>query len=196
MTHSESIKALMTAIQAVQQQAGTVQKASQGQVGSRNYKYAGLKEVWTVVAPLLRQNDLVITQSPSIGDRGHVFSTTIYHTKSGEWMTEQMPLILQKDDPQGIGSAITYYRRYMILSMFGLIPDDDTDAREHRLATAQQKAQIVGAVKQLYPDLTQPEQVISAIQNIYGKHPANIREDEAEKVVALIKAFADKADAA
>lgn len=192
MTTSESIKSVMTAIGNVQQNVGTVAKGSTGQVGQRNYKYAGLNEVWQAVSPLLKDNKLVVTQSPALGERGYVFITTIYHTGSEEWISEQMPLILQRDDPQGMGSAITYYRRYMLLSMLGLIPDDDNDAKDHRFATAQQKLRIVGAVKQLNPDITQPDHIIKTVMDIVGKHPSNIREDEADRCVDLIKAFGSK----
>lgn len=193
MESSESIENIMAAIQNVQQNAGTISKGSQGQVGSRTYKYAGLVETWEVVKPLMKANDLVAIQSPTVGSSGmgHLFGTTIYHIKSKEWIRETMPMILQKEDPQGIGSAITYYRRYMLTSMLGLIPDDDNDARDHRLATAEQKQKIVGAVKELSPEVGTPAQIIETITNIVGKHPSQIREDEAGKVVDLIKAFKD-----
>lgn len=182
----------MTAIQNVQQNAGSIEKASTGQVGTRQYKYNGLKDTWEAIKPLLAKNKLVITQSPTTGDSnvGQFFSTTIYHVDSEQWMTETMQMTLQKDDPQGIGAAITYYRRYMTMSMLGLIPDDDSDAKEHRLATAEQKRRIIGAVKELYPELSKPEDIVNTLLHIVGKYPGNIREDEAEDAVSLIRAFA------
>lgn len=191
MKTSESINNVMVAIQAVQQNAGTVQKASQGQVGTRIYQYANLNDTWEAVKGLLAQNNLVIVQSPSTGETamGQFFTTTIYHTPSSEWIEETMLMTLQKNDPQGIGAAITYYRRYMVTSMLGLIPDDDNDAREQRLATAEQKRKIIGAVKLAFPDISKPEDIVSTVQSIAGKYPGNIREDEAEDVLSLIKAF-------
>lgn len=191
MTNSTSIKELMTAIQKVQQSAGEVAKTSTGQVGTRTYKYANLNDTWDTVKALLQQNNLVVTQSPTSGNSsiGQMFTTTIYHTESEQWMTETMQMTLTKQDPQGIGSAITYYRRYMITSMLGLIPDDDNDAREQRLATSAQKARIVGAVKGAYPDLKKSDEIVQTIMNIVGKYPGNIREDEAEGAIALINAF-------
>lgn len=195
MKTSESIREIMGAIQQVQQAAGTIEKASTGQVGTRSYKYANLNDTWESVKPLLATNKLVVTQSPTTGDSnmGQFFTTTIYHIDSAQWITETMQMTLQKDDPQGIGAAITYYRRYMLTSMLGLIPDDDTDAKEHRLATADQKRRIVGAVKQCYPDLAdaKPDVLVNVIMNIVGKYPGNIREDEAEDAISLIKAFGD-----
>lgn len=190
MTSLET-KQVMGAILAVQQGAGEIAKTSQGQVGTRTYKYANLNDTWEAIKGLMAQNKLVYTQSPTTGNSnvGQFFETTIYHIESGEFITQLMQMSLTKDDPQGIGSAITYYRRYMLLSMLGLIPDDDNDARDHRLATAQQKMKIVGALKEVYPEITKPEDVVKTILNIVGKYPANIREDEAEDAIALIKAF-------
>jgi hypothetical protein len=196
MKTSQSIKQIMGAIQKVQQAAGTIEKASTGQVGTRQYKYANLNDTWEAVKALLQTNGLVVTQSPTMGGQsmGQFFSTTIYHVESGEWIEETMQMTLQKDDPQGIGAAITYYRRYMLTSMLGLIPDDDNDAKDHRLATADQKRRIIGAVKQIYPELHKPDEIVSTLMNITGKYPGNIREDEAEDMLALVLAFKDTAE--
>lgn len=195
MIYMTETKNIMQAIQNVQQAAETVSKGTKGQVGSREYMYANLKDTWDAIKPLLKSNDLVIVQSPITAENnvGGFFETTIYHTKSGESITKTMQMILQRDDPQAIGAAITYYRRYMITSMLGLIPDDDNDAKDHRLATAVQKARMVGAVKQIYPDLEKPQDIISTLENIVGKHPSRIRENEADEAVKLIQAFTSKA---
>ncbi len=193
MKTSDSITSLMKAIQEVQQNAGTITKTAKGQVGSREYKYANLGDTWEAVSDLMKANNLVVVSSPSTGDQamGQYFETTIYHTESGEWMTAIMQMTLQRDDPQAIGAAITYYRRYQLTSMLGLIPDDDNDAREHRLATAEQKKRLVGAVKQVYPDISKAEDIITTLQNITGKYPGNIRADEAEEAINLVLAFND-----
>lgn len=191
MTTSESIKNIMLAIQNVQQNADPVKKGAQGQVGTRQYAYANLTNTWDTVKDLLKDNGLVVVQSPVTAENnvGGFFETTIYHTASGEWIRETMQMILTRDDPQAIGAAITYYRRYMLTSMLGLIPDDDNDAKEQRLATAEQKAKMIGAVKLIYPELNKAEDVINTLNNILGKHPSRVREDEAQDAINLIKAF-------
>lgn len=194
MKTSEDIKQVMGAIQAVQQNAGAIQKTTKGQVGSREYRYANLNDTWDTIKDLMAANKLVVTQSPTTGagQMGEFFSTTIYHIESGEYISETMQMVLSRNDPQAIGAAITYYRRYMLTSMLGLIPDDDNDAREQRLATVQQKAQIVGAIKRIYPELKKPNEIVEAIQGIIGKAPGNIREDEAKGALDMINAFGDK----
>lgn len=196
---NEQNKKLMNAIHNVQQKADYIKKESKGQVGQGKFNYANLVSTWEAIKQLLKDEGITIYQTPTytipagtgIVQTGHFFKTTLYHNESGESVTEYMQMILTRQDPQAMGAAITFYRRYMLTSMLGLIPDDDNDAREQRLATAQQKIQIVGAVKLTFGDELKPEQINSTIENIIGKHPSNIREDEAENVVNLIMAYKD-----
>lgn len=179
----------MGAIFSVQQNASPIKKSATGQVGSRQYKYNNMNDTWDTIKGLMKDNNLVVYQAPTNEINGsYSFKTTLYHVPSAQFITEVMPFIITKQDPQGIGSAITYYRRYMIVSMLGLIPDDDNDAREQRLATAQQKLKIVGAVKQSL-GITEPGKINSALLDIIGKHPSKILEGEADNVIELVKAY-------
>lgn len=193
MKMEKNIGELMKAIQNVQQKATAIKKNSSGQVGSRTYKYANLNDTWESIKSLLKDNNLVVFSAPVSStdtlNAGNYFKTTIYHTESDQYITEYMPMTLTKNDPQGVGAAITYYRRYMIQTMLGIIPDDDNDAREQRLATADQKLKIVGAVRLTFGDELRPEQINDTIENIIGKHPSFIHEDEADNVISLIKAY-------
>lgn len=90
-------------------------------------KYAGLPQVLEVVLPILHSNGLYVTQSPiSEGERIGV-KTTITHAESGESLESSFTVQLSKNDPQGAGSAITYARRYALVSMLGLNVDEDDD---------------------------------------------------------------------
>lgn len=189
---------IMQAIHNVQQQAEYIKRESDGQVGQGKFKYANLTSTWEAVKQLLKQEGIAVYQSPTNGYggmSGNLFKTTLFHLESGESVTEVMGMVITRQDPQAFGAAITFYRRYMLTSMLGLIPDDDNDAREHRLATLQQKQQIVGAVKMTFGDPDKemtPQQINETIENVIGKHPSNIREDEADNVVNLIKSYKDE----
>ena len=191
MTTSQETKEIMSAIHKVQQAADPIKKNAQGQVGQGKYMYSTLVSTWETIKELLKSNGLVVVQSPTSGENniGNFFQTTIYHIDSGEFIREQMQMVLQREDPQAIGAAITYYRRYMLTSMLGLVPDDDNDAEAHRLATAQQKAQWIGAIKLIFPDIEKPGDIIQAIEGIVGKHPSKIRANEADNTLKLIQAF-------
>ncbi len=106
-------------------------------------KYAGLPSVLEAILPELNKNGLVLTQSPiTDGDRIGV-ETTIYHT-SGEFITSKFTLNLAKNDPQGAGSAITYARRYALVSMLGLNVDEDDDGNAASNKVIKQKDLQVG----------------------------------------------------
>ena len=56
---------------------------------------------------------------------GHpVMVTTLLHT-SGQWIAGAFPLVAVKPDPQAMGSAITYMRRYSLAAMVGVLTEDD-----------------------------------------------------------------------
>ena len=91
--------------------------------------YAGLPSILEVVLPILHKNGLYISQSPvSNKEEGVGVHTSIIHAESGEVLQGSFLLPLAKNDPQGAGSAITYARRYALVSMLGLNVDEDDDA--------------------------------------------------------------------
>ena len=94
------------------------------------YKYAELQEFLPEIVKILRQNALVVVQSPETIRDGDILVvkmiTRIFHG-SGEWIETECGVPALKIDPQAIGSAITYARRYAVLSALGLIPTDDDD---------------------------------------------------------------------
>jgi len=93
-------------------------------------KYAGLPNVLEVVLPVLLKNDLFLTQNPiTEGDRIGV-ETKIVHVSTGESMVSKFTVNLAKNDPQGAGSALTYCRRYALVSMLGLNVDEDDDGNK------------------------------------------------------------------
>lgn len=192
MIRSESANNVMEAIFNVQHSVQPIDKTAVGSTGQRDYGYTPLDGVWVAIEQAMKTEKLAVVASPTTGNNyvGRLFQTTIFHIESGEWIQDTMDMTVVKDAPQDIGSAITYYRRYMLISMLGLqVKGSDSDASEHKLATAQQKAKLIGAVKQVFPEVEDKVQIIETIKNIVGKHPSYIREDEADDALTLIKAF-------
>lgn len=104
-------------------------------------KYAGLPSVLEVVMPILHKNNLIVTQIPiSEGERVGVH-TQIIHVPTGESIAGSFTMNLAKNDPQGAGSAITYARRYALVSMLCLNVDEDDDgntASGHKINKVEQ----------------------------------------------------------
>lgn len=89
-------------------------------------KYADLGAVLEAILPALNRAGLSLVQSPSY-DGALVGVTSILLHESGEWMEATLHMKPVKMDPQGIGSCITYARRYAALAIAGAAPEDDDD---------------------------------------------------------------------
>jgi hypothetical protein len=89
-------------------------------------KYADLATVRDAVTPALSKHGLAVIQLPcELGDAPAL--TTLLTHKSGEWVETTIRLRPGKSDPQGVGSALTYMRRYCLQSVCGVAADDDDD---------------------------------------------------------------------
>jgi hypothetical protein len=116
-------------------------------------KYAPLDEILAMVRPILAENGLVVLQEAS-GDGSFATISTILMHDSGEYLkTAALTLKPVKTDPQGIGSAITYGRRYALLSILGLAgePDDDANVATHGAATPEKAEPKSGFIRRPGP---------------------------------------------
>lgn len=89
-------------------------------------KYADLATVRDAVMPTLSACGLSVVQLPCEVGTDPALMTLLLHT-SGEWIETVMRLRPQQQTPQGIGSALTYARRYALQAIAGVAADDDDD---------------------------------------------------------------------
>jgi hypothetical protein len=89
-------------------------------------RYATLSSVWDACREPLTRNGLSVVQLPQLVAGQLMLETRLLHT-SGEWLSSWWPIQPVKDDPQGLGAALTYARRYTLAAMVGVAPDDDDD---------------------------------------------------------------------
>ena len=87
-------------------------------------KYADLASVWEACRKQLSINGLSIVQTTDNENGRVVIITTLLHS-SGEWIRGKLAVKPMKDDPQAMGSAITYGRRYSLAAIAGISPEDD-----------------------------------------------------------------------
>lgn len=125
MEKSESIKELSTALAKAQSVIKAALKDSANPFFKS--KYADLSSVWSACREPLTTNGLAVTQLPFQSEGATVgLETTLLHS-SGEWISSKIVVPVSKPDAQGIGSAITYARRYGLASMVGVVADEDDD---------------------------------------------------------------------
>lgn len=132
---SLSVKSLTASLVKVQSELQPAVKDATNPHFKSNY--ATLQSVWDSVRALLASNGLAVSQTFNNSDASEgttvTIVTTLLHT-SGEYLSSALTLRPVKADPQGIGSAITYGRRYALASIVGVVAeeDDDGNAATHR----------------------------------------------------------------
>lgn len=115
---SDAIKALVKAQKAM---GAVLKNASNPHLKS---KYADLGSVLDACQSALHDNGFAIMQPCGKDQEGAYVETVLAH-ESGESFASRVYLVIGKQDMQGVGSAITYARRYGLLGMAGLAPEDD-----------------------------------------------------------------------
>lgn len=88
-------------------------------------KYADLSSVMAACMPALNKNGIAVIQPTGSDDAGRYVQTILIHGTTGETLSCRVDLIVGKNDMQGYGSAVTYARRYGLMCMAGIAPEDD-----------------------------------------------------------------------
>lgn len=122
MTHSESIKEITSALIAFQGKMDSVMKDGKAVYG----KYATLAAIQDAIKQPLLDCGLGVVQMP---DGANCLTTLVSHT-SGEWIEATYEMRPTNNTPQGIGSCITYQRRYALAAALNICIDDDDDGQK------------------------------------------------------------------
>ena len=89
-------------------------------------KYADLASVREACQAALSKNGLAVIQTTMpTNENGAIPIETMLAHASGEWISGTLNVLPKADDPQSMGSAITYGRRYALAAMVGVAPEDD-----------------------------------------------------------------------
>jgi hypothetical protein len=123
MTEAPKHKNIAAALAAAQSQMGKALK----DVNNPHFrsKYADLANVTGACMPALNSNGIAVIQPFHDDETGRYVRTVLIHGDSGESLECRVPLIVAKNDMQGFGSAATYARRYGLMAMAGIAPEDD-----------------------------------------------------------------------
>ena len=126
MQTSETINELAAALSKAQAQMQTAKKGAENP--HFRSKYADLASVWEACRAALTAHGLSVLQSPRMtfnGTTGLVEVETRLMHSSGQWMADTITVPVSKLDAQGVGSAVTYARRYALAAFVSVAPDDD-----------------------------------------------------------------------
>ena len=107
-------------------------------------RYASLKSCIKAIKPALNDNGFALIQAAGKDEQGHYIQTTFEHT-SGGLFTSKFYMEPEKKGMQGLGSAATYAKRYGLLGLAGIEPDeeadDDGNAADEKPAAPKPKSQ-------------------------------------------------------
>lgn len=90
-------------------------------------KYADLAACVDVAKEPLSKNGLSVMQVVDADEAGNMRLVTYLTHSSGQWMRSIYPIKPVKNDPQGVGSAITYARRYSYCAIVGVVAENEDD---------------------------------------------------------------------
>lgn len=161
-------------------------------------KYVPLENVVSVIDEAIVETGLSYTQEVLSNDSGHIILETIIMHESGEYIVlEGATVKPTKQDPQGIGSAMTYARRYSLSSAFGVASDTDDDGNEaSKGKPTQQNRPNPAPTAKLEPALVQKIkdcQSKSSLQELWEKIPEATRNNYTQEVNKKIEELGKEA---
>lgn len=123
-TPEQDFAAALAAFQAEVPPIGKTAKADAGKYG---YSYATLDHILSTIGPLLAKHGFAYTALPTMTEHGFALRYALLH-KAGHREEGFYPLPdPERIDPQKIGSAISYARRYALTAVTGVAPADEDD---------------------------------------------------------------------
>jgi hypothetical protein len=146
MTHSDSLANLGAALVLAQAEIENAHKNAKNPHFKSNY--ADLAEIINTVRPTLTKHGLSVVQIPGFAEGVVTVETMLLH-KSGEWIKGTAGAPASKQDAQGVGSAVTYLRRYSLAAVCAIAQEDDDGnaASQPKQATAAHTAPVPAAKK-------------------------------------------------
>ena len=124
MQKSDSIAAISKALAKAQGEIKAAIKGAQNPFFKSSY--ADLPAIVLACREQLSKNDIAVFQSTGFDADGVFLETMLAHA-SGEWVSGSYPIRPIKPDPQSMGSAVTYARRYCLAAMVGVVAEDEDD---------------------------------------------------------------------
>jgi hypothetical protein len=121
--HTVELAALHPALFKFQGLVDPIKKAGENE--HLKSTYADLTAVWAAIRGPLEECGLLVLQEPHPNARGAMVTTTVVHVDSGEWRRSTLFIPARKADAQAFGSALTYCRRYGVMTVLGLLTTDD-----------------------------------------------------------------------
>jgi hypothetical protein len=156
-------------------------------------KFTSLGKLLSVATPVLNKHGIALSQMPSQDEQGRPALTTRLTFKGNESDESTMPLLMTKSDPQSLGSALTYAKRYALAAVLAIADQEDDDgnaatsngnAPAFPLATEAERATLATSLQDILPK-AEAEATWGEIKQAFG---GELYGPAAQAVVAVIRA--------
>lgn len=136
--------------------------------------------------PILARHGLAISQMPNTLDGQYVLTTILMH-ESGESIVSNQPVVSMKNDPQSLGSALSYCRRYSLTGVLSLasgdFEDDGNAATAPANAAAKTKAPAAkaddwGTTNQSIAERVKAAQHVGELMSLFEEVKGQINESD------------------
>lgn len=135
--NSDQINELAAALSAAQKEISNPLKEAKNPFFKS--VYADLPAVLNVIRDVLPNHGLSFSQTIEIHS-DKVFLATLLMHKSGQWIKSYAPILCKDpNDPQKFGSSLTYFRRYALQAIVGIVGDDDDDGNKANIPEKKKK---------------------------------------------------------
>ena len=142
------------------------------------FRYADLAACLAAVKRPLLDNDITLFQDFARNEGGIAVTTTLCHS-SGQWVASSpLPMPVNAADPQGVGSAFTYGKRYTLTALLGIVGEDqppepdhlviDDDGKKAKAAPAPKRAQKPSKGEVDVPGEIAKSDTLKALTALYG----------------------------
>lgn len=206
MNQSEHINELATALAKCQ---GEMEPAIKDSINPHfKSKFATLYSIWQACRKPLSNNGLSIVQTMDFIEDKLCLTTKLLHS-SGQWMSSVTPVVSARNDAQGIGSALSYFKRYSLSALLGICTADEDDDGESAMPKSKEtkndykefkkeKVELINRdqIKELFDltDICDPvymEKVFSHLNSLGISSLDYIRQDMFLKVITGMKKNAE-----
>ncbi|MDO8669953.1 MAG: ERF family protein [Dehalococcoidia bacterium] len=162
-------------------------------------RYSSLGAIWDAIRKPLSENGLSVVQTTFEREDRLFLKTTLFHS-SGQWLETDYPISVAKSDPQSIGSALSYSRRYSLCGLLGVSSEEDDDGNAASGNTAKAPAskptaktgpmQVVPSTSVLQPNPSEKDETIEE-QSKRQALVAQITADMADVMVSAAQLHKD-----
>lgn len=154
-------------------------------------KYADLASIMEACRKVLSEHELAVIQTSCPVDGVNMLITTLAHS-SGQWMKALLPINPIKNDPQAMGSAMTYMKRYALAAIVGIATEDDDGERATRSNGNDKKIITEKQANLLYSKLKEDPDYKNELESFFKKRGETLDKMPIEFFNNVLKKIEDR----